>query len=58
MKQMPKVKHRLPSIRLSNSRAKKLLREIKPFIKGHVVGEYPSIEYVARELGYDLGLVG
>jgi hypothetical protein len=44
-------------VQLSKSEARKLLKEIKPHIAGHVVGEYPILEELARLVQVDLGLV-
>jgi hypothetical protein len=39
---------------MSHTDALTLLKEVGPHVAGHVVGEHPKIEKLAKLVGYDL----
>jgi hypothetical protein len=42
---------------LSHMDAMQLLKEVAPHVAGHVVGEHPKLERLAKLVGYDLKTV-
>lgn len=54
MLQGPNWKKPEEKIVMSHTDALQLLKEVAPGVEGHVVGEHPKLERLAKLVGYDL----